>query len=99
MDTISLAFVEGSVLSLHRSRAGAASALVDDIERRLARTGAASLVDGERLILAGVLVEHGVVDLNQGRGMTVCDVAPERMTVIAFAINRTFLIEDQPLLD
>jgi len=97
-DTVQLAYVDNTVLSVHASPRGAAVALVEDARTRMKRHDK-TLDDAEHAILVDVLVRESVLNLNQGRSMTSCAIPTERMTIIAMHVNRQMAIEPSMVLD
>ena len=99
MTTIYTGYVDTTVLSNHRSPKGAAAALIDEMQARLSRNGSTPISDGERTILIDLILDTSVIALDQGAGTSRCAVPVERMTQMAFVLNRTFSVKATTLLD
>lgn len=99
MTIIHTACVEGKTLSNHRSAEGAAKAVIADLRERLQRGDSTQITDDEERLIIDTLVDQGLVDFNIGKDMTLCGIPEERMTRLAFLLNRRFTVTETPLLD
>lgn len=100
MTTVHIAKVDGDVLSVHETTAGAGRAIADEVSRRYAaHKGQALSAEDTRAIAVAVSAKGSLV-LELGRGLAgqVDGIGEERLTNIAFQINRRFDVVAKELL-
>jgi hypothetical protein len=99
MTDIHIANRDDAMLTAHRSRAGAARAIADDMAARVRKSGVDALTDDERDAIAARLAETGSIDLNQGPKLDTSLLGLERTTQIAFRVNAAYHIRADALHD
>lgn len=100
-DEIHVATFDGSTISSHRSAAGAVRAATDHMAERMARLGNSTLTRDDVDMIATVLEDRGVLDLQIRRdlGTAVPCMSVERVHAIAMGVSGTYEIRSSALLD
>ncbi len=99
MTDIHIANRDDAMLTVHRSRTGAARAIADDVAARVRKSGVDALTDEEHDAIVAQVVDTGAVDLNQGPKLDVTLLGLERTTQIAFRVNAAYHVRADALRD